>query len=1224
MSRLSGSKGVSILYNHRDGSSGAEQLYRSLTQAGLDVWIEGAVQPVEAAEGAAKSRQSLTAAADAALLLLVTPAALTDEDCRQRLQQTAPFCRAVLPVLWGEIDIDAWQHSPLYEVAAQQPVLEGPLVWSGGEIDILVQHLLPRLVLPHQPSNPSLAAPAIFYDAFISYGRADSKAFAVNLHQWLSDRGHRVWFDQNDIPLGVDYQKQIDEGIVCAHNFIFVISPHAVNSPYCALEMAQALRFNKRIIPLMHVEAIDRSTWQKRYPDGTETDWQTYQQQGLHSSLINLNRAVSRLNWIFCREGIDDLAGSFQSLLDLFYRDRDYVDRHTTLLTQALDWERQQRQSSSLLIGPARSEARTWLLQRFADRQPPCLPTSIHAEYICESQKYADQWMTQVFLAYADADRERQEHIRLSLMLAGVTVWSSRTDIQSGKDFQAEINRGIENADNLVVLLSPQALRSHYCLREISYAFELNKRVIPLLIEPVDLVEMGQTAGLSQDAAATLSRLHQLQFIDLSQVQDGELHRQGLDQLQKRLRDSAQYFREHKELLVQALKWQRQQRNPSILLRGSTLRYYEAWIKLAAQRQEQMPTALQHQFLQESLQQPTDSTLDVFLLGAPEDLAFVRKLNDILQVQGKTTWALSDVVRQERNSAEETRRGLEQCQNVVLILSPSWFAAVDCQQELAVALSLNKRIIPVLYRPVVPSKVPEVLAKLPRIDFHRSGGDFLSTFGELYRLLESEPEHVRGHTQLLVRAKTWEEAGRDDSYLLRGRELKAAEDWLRQAGEKAPQPIALQQDLIEASQALPRRRLKVRSLLSSAAVVTVLVFVVRLLGGLQPLELMALDVLLKLRPSEAQDDRFLLVEVDSQSGDWLREQMKAAVYTPGIGTVPDGALEQTLAILEENNAALIGLDFYRDFAAEPAAAQRLRSADNLIGLCKASNTPAQGELQKGVEKPPEVPLERVGFNDLVRDDAQHLRRHSLKQAPDPSFCNTEDSFSLQLARAYLARQNVSYTDPWNSEGAVAMQFGQVKVPELWAGGIFTSESAGYTPLGSEVLGGYQTLINFRAYQGDVWAFAPTVSLVDLLNGQVPRDQIENRIVLIGYADRTDRNADYHNTPYGQVPGLVMQGQMTSQLISAALDGRPLIWWWPIWGETLWILGWAGIGGLLVWGAVRPGQIVLASIGGTVLLCGVCYGLLAGVAGWVPLIPAGLAGFGSGSVVVYLTHRIRHP
>ncbi|MGA0201355.1 MAG: toll/interleukin-1 receptor domain-containing protein, partial [Prochlorotrichaceae cyanobacterium] len=52
-----------------------------------------------------------------------------------------------------------------------------------------------------------------YQDAFISYGRADSKALASKLYDRLSQEGLKVWFDFADIPLGVDYQKQIDDGI---------------------------------------------------------------------------------------------------------------------------------------------------------------------------------------------------------------------------------------------------------------------------------------------------------------------------------------------------------------------------------------------------------------------------------------------------------------------------------------------------------------------------------------------------------------------------------------------------------------------------------------------------------------------------------------------------------------------------------------------------------------------------------------------------------------------------------------------------------------------------------------------------------------------------------------------------------------------------------------------------------------------------------------------------
>jgi hypothetical protein len=119
------------------------------------------------------------------------------------------------------------------------------------------------------------------FDAFISYRRADSNAFATKLQARLVEAGLKVWFDQNDIPLGIDFQNQIDDGIDRAHNFLFLIAPHSVNSPYCGNEIELAIQRNKRIIPLLHVEQISQKTWQQRFPQGTAQEWEAYKAKGL-------------------------------------------------------------------------------------------------------------------------------------------------------------------------------------------------------------------------------------------------------------------------------------------------------------------------------------------------------------------------------------------------------------------------------------------------------------------------------------------------------------------------------------------------------------------------------------------------------------------------------------------------------------------------------------------------------------------------------------------------------------------------------------------------------------------------------------------------------------------------------------------------------------------------------------------------------------------------------
>ncbi|MEQ9235268.1 MAG: toll/interleukin-1 receptor domain-containing protein [Coleofasciculus sp. E2-BRE-01] len=314
-----------------------------------------------------------------------------------------------------------------------------------------------------------------FHNGFISYGRADSKAFAFKLYQHLTEYGLKIWFDFENIPLGVDFQNQIDDGIEKADNFLFIIAPHSINSPYCRKEIELAIKYHKRIIPLLHVEQISRDTWQQRYPQGTDADWDAYQAKGLHSSFPNMHPTIGKINWVYCRQGIDDFEQSFSGLLELLARHKDYVHQHTYFLDKSLAWERQHKGSQHLLIGKERQQAEAWLKVRFKDEQPPCTPTDLHCEFISESIKNAYNLMSQVFLSYAYENEAVMRQIRTSLWRAGFTVWTNTADIQTGETFEAAIKQGVAQADNLVYLLSPDSLNSTYCQQELNYALALNR-----------------------------------------------------------------------------------------------------------------------------------------------------------------------------------------------------------------------------------------------------------------------------------------------------------------------------------------------------------------------------------------------------------------------------------------------------------------------------------------------------------------------------------------------------------------------------------------------------------------------------------------------------------------------------------------------------------------------------------------------------------------------------
>ena len=160
---------------------------------------------------------------------------------------------------------------------------------------------------------------------------------------------------------------------------------------------------------------------------------------------------------------------------------------------------------------------------------------------------------------------------------------------------------------------------------------------------------------------------------------------------------------------------------------------------------------------------------------------------------------------------------------------------------------------------------------------------------------------------------------------------------------------------------------------------------------------------------------------------------------------------------------------------------------------------------------------------------------------------------------------------------------------------------------NEDVGDYQILINYRSRT----APSEQVSLMDVLEEKVDPELIRDRVVIIGYTAPSTQ--DVLLTPYsagleeGQLmPGVIVHGQVVSQILSSALDKRPLIWYWSQGVEFLWIWGWSLIGGILTWRQIKQVWFVIIAEGvAFILLVGICYGTLV-LAGWIPLIPSAMA------------------
>ena len=601
-----------------------------------------------------------------------------------------------------------------------------------------------------------------YFDAFISYGRADAKAFAAKLCTHLSDRNFKVWFDRNDIPPAVDWRNQISHGIERAKNLLFVITPYSIDSPYCLQELETAINLNKRIIPVLYI----RVPREKR-PE-----------------------PIRNLNWIYCQEGIDDFERSLALLLDSLEQHRDYVKQHTRLYVQALSWSKHQKQNSYLLVGKERQQAEAWLKTQFTDTLPPCLPTDLHCEFISESTKNANNLMTDVFFSYASEDRAVMEEIRRILLRQGLTIWTDKTDIQSGTQFDEAIQKGIEGADTLVYFLSKSAVDSDYCQQELTYARSLHKRIVPLQLDAVE-------------AASIPTELQGLQHIALPPISNTDRFLAQSNLFLKELDRDAYYHRQHKELLVKALKWQQQSQNPSVLLRGHNLNHFSDWLKIARARSDYPPVPLQADYILASEQQPVLPSLDVFISYSRSDSDFVRHLNESLQMQGKTTWFDQESIPAGSDYQQELYRGIQGCDNFLFVISPQSDHSPFCDDEVDFALQQHKRLVTVVYQPVPPEELNPTLAQVQWIDFNSHDRDYYANFSELVRTLETDREHVRQHTVWFLRAKEWADKDKSADLLARGSEFAIAEQWFLTAERegKSPPPTELHEQFIADSRA---------------------------------------------------------------------------------------------------------------------------------------------------------------------------------------------------------------------------------------------------------------------------------------------------------------------------------------------------------------------------------------------------------------------------------------
>ena len=389
--------------------------------------------------------------------------------------------------------------------------------------------------------------------------------------------------------------------------------------------------------------------------------------------------------------------------------------------------------------------------------------------------------------------------------------------------------------------------------------------------------------------------------------------------------------------------------------------------------------------------------------------------------------------------------------------------------------------------------------------------------------------------------------------------------------------------------------------------VTVALLGFRQLGKLESLELGAYDQAIRSRSNEKIDTRILVVAVTEEDIRQLRQW-----------PLSDATIAKVVANLQKYQPIAIGIDIYRDIPVEPGYQQlvtQFKQNDRLIAICKSN------DLNKsGVAPPPTIPKDRLGFSDLPIDPDGVIRRALLFVTPRRGKCQTRFSFSFQLASRYLAAKGIESYKVEPSGDMGFKKVGESKNPIPLA--VFKRldpEAGGYQ--GTDAAG-YQILLNYRSARN----VAQEVTLTEVLTDRIRPELVRDRIVLIGVTAASGGDTFY--TPFSpampqdaKMPGVIVHAQIVSQILSAALDNKRLLWYMPNWGEALWIWGWSIVGGAIAWKLRHPVWLGLSGAAALSLLSGISYGALLSSA-WIPIVPAGLALVSTGgSVVVYAAYKM---
>ncbi len=226
--------------------------------------------------------------------------------------------------------------------------------------------------------------------------------------------------------------------------------------------------------------------------------------------------------------------------------------------------------------------------------------------------------MADVFISYSRANIDFARRLAGELRAHNYDLWIDLEGIRFTADWWEEIKRGIETADNFLVVMSPNSLGSPVCHLEIEYARKLKKRI--LLIDHLPFVKADAARSLldrlatdayvntllgdrnpmtlfdnnwyvidkyqrlrfSYDAAKSAKfRTGEAETPDEAAAREAEeaAFSQQFAALRQTLNTDLEHAQQHTRYGLRLSTWESSKRNASFLLFGDELSAAEAWLR---------------------------------------------------------------------------------------------------------------------------------------------------------------------------------------------------------------------------------------------------------------------------------------------------------------------------------------------------------------------------------------------------------------------------------------------------------------------------------------------------------------------------------------------------------------------------------------------------------------------------------------------------------------------